>query len=679
MSFYSIKMRASKGLKHVSGAERIVKQEEISENISALTERALHHGLGQADFINLKLQQVKEEELQHLEALPVTSQFADSVEESFAILVAKLKKLGLDDFVGLAKLLQEVKPMRGAVLYDIATNSRLEPDQDRGVRVTYMDAAEDGSIGVKEGANSCNKASGKKPCSGKNHFREALVLATKVVNCPGILAELCISDDPEYVTGYIASKEFGYVRLSPLKQLGDRHGGRIFICDTRVADKETIINYLEQVKVLVHNVPEGPEAKACAKVKACAGVNACAEVKTALQSQISTEKADNSSNPLDSYASALEYLKSKALYRTMKRMDSEQSRYVEYKGKQVLMMASNSYLDLAADPRVKEAAAVAALQWGAGSGGSRLTTGNCGLHEELEAKLAKLKDKEAALLFNTGYMANLGIISGLMDKNSVVYSDELNHASIIDGARLSKADIVVYKHNDIEDLEAKLKANAGKKGLIVSDAVFSMDGDLLNLPEYVALGKKYGVLTMIDEAHATGVVGKTGKGLVEHYGCEAPDIIMGTLSKSLGSEGGFACASQLLIDYLRNKARSFIFSTSQSPATLGAALKALEVLEQEPERATNLQKNVVYFCERLKYYGVKAASPTAIVPILVGEEERALAVADYLLQHGVLVPAIRYPTVAKGTARLRVALMATHTEDELDRTALLIAEAFQQC
>lgn len=670
MSFYSIKMRASKGIQHVSGAERIVKEEEISENISALTERALHHGLGQADFINLKLQQVREEELQHLDALPVTSQFATTVEESFAILVDKLKKLGLKDFVGLAKLLQEVKPMRGAVLYDIATNSRLEPDQNRGVRVTYMDAAEDYTETQSyTEAPVSNQAPAKshKPCSGKNHFREALVLATKVVNCPGVLAELCISDDPEYVTGYIASKEFGYVRLSPLKQLGDRHGGRIFICDTRLADRDTIINYLEQVKVLVHKVPEGPEAKASVEV------NASKEVK------VVSENLPKDSNPLDTYATTLEDLKAKALYRTMKRMDSEQSRYVEYKGKQVLMMASNSYLDLAADPRVKEAAAVAAMQWGAGSGGSRLTTGNCGLHEELESKLAGLKDKEAALLFNTGYMANLGIISGLMDKNSVVYSDELNHASIIDGARLSKADIVVYKHNDMEDLEAKLKANAGKKGLIVSDAVFSMDGDLLNLPEYVALGKKYGVLTMIDEAHATGVVGKTGKGLVEHYGCEAPDIIMGTLSKSLGSEGGFACASQLLIDYLRNKARSFIFSTSQSPATLGAALKALEVLEQEPERATDLQNNVVYFCERLKHYGVKAASPTAIVPILVGEEERALAVADYLLQHGVLVPAIRYPTVAKGTARLRVALMATHTEAELDRTAQLIAEAFEQC
>lgn len=630
MSFYSIKMRASKAEKHVSGAERIVEQDKIAENIGALSERALHHGLGQADFINIKIEEVQPQELQHLEALSVSSEFADSVEASFAIMQAKLAELGLESFAKLTTLLREVKPMRGAVLYDIATEARKEPDQSRGVRVTYMDAS---------GNNVA--------CSGKNHFREALVLATKVVNCPGVLAELCISDDPEYVTGYIASKKHGYVRLSPLKSQGDRHGGRIFICDSRIAKIEDIIAYLEKQKVLVNNVPEAPVAKAKPVV-----------------------------DPEGEIEATLADLKAKALYRTMKKMDSEQSKYVNYNGKKVLLMSSNSYLDLAADVRVKQAAAMAALTWGAGSGGSRLTTGNCALHEELEAKLAELKGKPAALLFNTGYMANLGIISALVDKDGIVFSDELNHASIIDGARLSRAKIVVYKHNDMADLEAKLQQYAGCHGLMVSDAVFSMDGDILNLPEYVALGKKYHVLTMIDEAHATGVIGATGKGAVEHYGCEVPDIIMGTLSKSLGAEGGFACASQAIIDYLRNKARSFIFSTSQAPATLGAALEAIKVLEQEPQRVADLQHNVEYFCKCLQDYGVDAVSPTAIIPVVVGDEERALAIADYLVNHGVLVPAIRYPTVAKGTARLRVALMATHTEEELERTARLIAEAF---
>ena len=630
MSFYSIKMRAAKEAKHVSGAERIVEQENIAENIGALADRALHHGLGQADFINIKIEQVEASELQHLESLAVSSEFADSVEASFGIMQTKLAELGLGSFTKLTKLLQEVQPMRGAVLYDIATEARVEPDQSRGVRVTYMDAAGNGSVS-----------------SGKNHFREALVLATKVVNCPGVLAELCISDDPEYVTGYIASQKHGYVRLSPLKAKGDRHGGRIFICDSRLAKVEDMIAYLEKQKVLVHNVPASPEPQ-----------------------------KQQSAPPTQAIAQTLEELKAKSLYRTMKKMDSEQSKYVNYNGKKVLLMSSNSYLDLAADVRVKQAAAMAAMTWGAGSGGSRLTTGNMALHEELEAKLAELKGKPAALLFNTGYMANLGIISALVDKDGIVFSDELNHASIIDGARLSRAKIVVYKHNDMADLEAKLQMYAGRKGLIVSDAVFSMDGDILNLPEYVALGKKYNVLTMIDEAHATGVIGATGKGAVEHFGCDEPDIIMGTLSKSLGSEGGFACASQDIIDYLRNRARSFIFSTSQAPASLAAALEAIRIMAKEPQRVADLQHNVEYFCDCLQRFGVQATSPTAIVPIVVGEEERALAIADYLLQKGILVPAIRYPTVAKGTARLRVALMATHTEEELERTASLIAEAF---
>ena len=360
-------------------------------------------------------------------------------------------------------------------------------------------------------------------------------------------------------------------------------------------------------------------------------------------------------------------------------MDSEQSKYVEMQGRKVLMLASNSYLDLAADARVKQAAAEAALQWGAGSGGSRLTTGNTTLHEALESKLAQFKGTEAALIFNTGYMANVGIISALCNSESVIFSDEYNHASIIDGARLSKARIVVYKHNDMQDLEAKILATPCSRGLIVSDAVFSMDGDIVDLPALVALGKKYHLLTMIDEAHATGVIGKTGHGTVEHFdNTVRPDILMGTLSKALGAEGGYACASKVIIEYLKNKARSFIFATSQTPATLAAALRAIEVLEEEPQRAQNLQQNVEFFLNALHAEGVEAYSPTAIIPIIIGDEKSALQVADELLANGVLAPAIRYPTVAKSTARLRVALMATHTEAELSQTAKLIGAAIRK-
>ena len=630
MPTYSIKMRASKAGRHVSGAERIIDQQELAAAAGCLSERALHHGLGRADFINIKMEEIQPGELEYLTALPVSTRPAANVEGSYVIMRQLLAELGLAaQAEELINLLRHVHPMRGAVLYDIATNRRVEPDKERGIRVTYMDA---------EGAGVGS--------SSKNHFREAIVLATKVVNAPGVLAELCMSDDPDYLVGYLASKKHGYVRLTPMKNMGDPHGGRVFIFDSRLAQAQAAIAYLEKQKVLVRGLP--PERP----------VN---------------------DNPKQIFAEELAQLQEKSLYRKMRILASAQSKYVNIGGKQILLLASNSYLDLADDARVKKAAADAALLWGAGSGGSRLTTGNTSLHEALEKKLAQFKGTEAALLFNTGYMANVGIISALCDSESVIFSDEYNHASIIDGARLSKARIIVYKHNDMQDLEAKLNSTNYRKGIIVSDAVFSMDGDIVNLPRLVELGTKYHLLTMIDEAHATGVIGATGHGAVEYFGGEyVPDIIMGTLSKSLGAEGGFACADKTIIEYLKNKARSFIFATSQAPAALGAALKALEILEQEPQRTQKLQHNAAYFLDCLHKEGVAAESPTAIIPIIIGDEAAALKAADELLADGCLVSAIRYPTVAKGTARLRVALMSSHTEEELARVAKLIAAAIKK-
>lgn len=630
MPLYSIKMRAAKGDLHVSGAERIIEQNDISGAVSALTERALHHGLGRADFINIKMEEVKEEQLEYLDALPVSKRPAQTVEETYQIMRSMLCELCLEDKADeLIDLLRHNHPMRGAVLYDVATSQRIEPDHERGIRVTYMDAAGAAS------SSSC-----------KNHFREAIVLATKVVHAPGIIAELCLSDDPDYLVGYLASLKHGYVRLMPMKEIGNPHGGRVFIFDSRKAKPEDAIYYLEKQRVLVRGLP--------------------------------VEKPANP-DPQQIFADELKHLKEQSLYRSMRTMDSEQSKYVEMQGRKILMFASNSYLDLAADERIKKAASEAALNWGAGSGGSRLTTGNTALHEALENKLAQFKGTEAALVFNTGYMANVGIISALCNSEAVIFSDEYNHASIIDGCHLAKSKIVVYKHNDMQDLEAKILATPCSRGLIVSDAVFSMDGDIVNLPELVALGKKYHLLTMIDEAHATGVIGKTGHGTVEHFGnVTKPDILMGTLSKSLGAEGGYACASKVIIEYLKNKARSFIFATSQAPATLAAALRAIEVLEAEPERAQRLQHNVDFFLQALHAEGVEADSPTAIIPIIIGDEATALKVADELLQQGVLAPAIRYPTVAKGTARLRIALMSTHTETELTHTAKLIGAAIRK-
>ena len=256
----------------------------------------------------------------------------------------------------------------------------------------------------------------------------------------------------------------------------------------------------------------------------------------------------------------------------------------------------------------------------------------------------------------------------------MIFSDQLNHASIIDGCRLSGAEVVVYRHNDMDDLEDKLKLHSGRQGLIVSDGVFSMDGDLVSLPRLVELAKRYGMCTMIDEAHATGVVGATGRGTEEHYHMEGSvDVLMGTLSKAVGSEGGFVCGSAELIQYLTNKARSFIFSTALSPVTMAAGLRGLQKIQEEPQRVVQLRNNMAFLCRELERYGISAQSDSAILPILVGEEKRAMAAMEELKQRGYYVSAIRYPTVARGSARLRVALMSSHTREELAGLAQALA------
>lgn len=400
-------------------------------------------------------------------------------------------------------------------------------------------------------------------------------------------------------------------------------------------------------------------------------------------------------------------------YRSMRHISTPEANHVEIAGpaqtRDVLLLASNSYLDLCNEPSLKQAAAEAVLKWGTGSGGARLTTGNKTPHEELEKTLANFKGEEAAITFGTGYMANVGTVSALCSKQvrrgkdpataivseCIVFSDELNHASIIDGIRLSKAKCYVYKHNDMVDLQRAINEAratltkeqlATTRYLIVTDAVFSMDGDLANLPELQKIAKANNCLLMIDEAHSTGVLGKTGRGLAEHFNdkgipCDHADVTLGTLSKSIGCEGGFVVGKQNLIDFLRNKARSFIFSTAMSPAMAQAAANNLKFIEQHPERVQQLQENVKFFCDALVKAGAVPTSSrlaenqeSAIVPIVIGDEAAALRASAALQEKGILIPAIRYPTVAKGRARLRASLMASHTKEDLQYAANCIAE-----
>ena len=381
----------------------------------------------------------------------------------------------------------------------------------------------------------------------------------------------------------------------------------------------------------------------------------------------------------------LETAKRNNTYRTLRTMETPESSHVKicvagaHASSEQLLLASNSYLDLANIPELKQAMAQAVLDWGTGSGGARLTTGNKTPHDELEIELAKFKGEEAAITFNTGYMANVGTISALCGKSDIIFSDALNHASIIDGIRLSRATCVVYKHNDMTDLERAIQENAtNQKMLIVTDAVFSMDGDLANLPELLRIAHTYNCLLMIDEAHATGVIGRTGRGLAEHYGCEHADVTVGTLSKAIACEGGFVAGKKQLIEFLKNKSRSFIFTTAMSPAMAAGALRNLRFLELHPERVQQLQENVKFFCEALQREGLNVPqSPSAIIPVIIGDEAAALNASAKLLERGYVIPAIRYPTVAKGQARLRASLMATHTHEELERAAKAIAQVIK--
>ena len=366
-------------------------------------------------------------------------------------------------------------------------------------------------------------------------------------------------------------------------------------------------------------------------------------------------------------------------YRRMRRLEGAQGPRMDVNGRSVLLFAGSNYLDLAHHEEVTEAAARAARDQGCASGGSRLINGNLAEHEALEEELAHFFGREAALVFNTGYMANVGLIPALVRQGDLIISDALNHASIIDGARLSKADVKVFPHGDLDALEEQLRSasQSGRRVLLALDGIYSMDGDLAPIVPAAQLAQEYGAMLLLDDAHGTGALGEKGRGSAEHCGVddEQVPILMGTLGKAIGSFGAFVVGSHALRDLLINTARSFIFSCALPPPQVAAARAALRVLQREPWRRQRLQENASLLRQRLQGHGLSCSpSTTHIVPVVMGENTLTMEICDALLEAGFYAQGIRHPSVPKGTARLRITPMATHTESEITGIAEAIAK-----
>ncbi len=372
----------------------------------------------------------------------------------------------------------------------------------------------------------------------------------------------------------------------------------------------------------------------------------------------------------------LDEMKTNGTFRKLLPIESTAGATVVIDGKELIQLSSNNYLGLTTHPHLVEAAVKATEQYGVGTGSVRTIAGTFTMHMALEDKLAKFKHTEAALVFQSGFTCNQGVLSAILSSEDVVISDELNHASIIDGIRLTKAARKVYKHVDMESLETALKESASfRKRLIVTDGVFSMDGNIAPLPQIVELAEKYDAIVMVDDAHASGVLGANGRGSVNHFGLDGRvHIQVGTLSKAVGVLGGYIASSRTLIDYLIHKGRPFLFSTSHSPAVVEANSAAIDVLLNEPELIDNLWNNTIFFKNGLKALGFDTGqSETPITPIIVGDDAVAHKLSDKLFEHGVLAQGIAFPTVAKGKARVRTIVSAAHTKEQL-QSAITIFE-----
>jgi glycine C-acetyltransferase len=381
-------------------------------------------------------------------------------------------------------------------------------------------------------------------------------------------------------------------------------------------------------------------------------------------------------NPLSYLTDQINELKAKGTHFNLRVLDDEQAAVCTFDGKKVINLASNNYLGLTTHPKLREAALEATRKYGVGSGAVRTIAGTMKIHMELEEKIARFKNVEACVVFQSGFAANAGTVSAVLGKDDFIISDQLNHASIIDGARLSRAKILVFNHKDLAHAEqqlASVKDQPGRK-LLITDGVFSMDGDIGPLPGLCDLAEKYGAIMMVDDAHASGVLGRAGRGTIDHFHQHGRvDIQVGTLSKAIGALGGYVCGTRDLIDFLYHRARPFLFSTSHPPSVAATCIAAFDVLQDEPERIENLWKNTRFWKKELGLLGfdiggkTTPASETPITPIIIGDGARTMEFSRELFKEGVLGTGIAFPSVPEGKARVRTIMTATHTKEELEQ------------
>ncbi len=374
---------------------------------------------------------------------------------------------------------------------------------------------------------------------------------------------------------------------------------------------------------------------------------------------------------LDFLKEKIEELKEQGIYRKLPVLETANEAEVILNGKKVINLSSNNYLGFANHPRLKKASIEAIEKYGVGSGAVRTIVGNMKIHEDLEEILAKFKREESAFVFQSGFNCNAGTIQAITEAGDIIISDELNHASIIDGSRLSRANKGIYKHSDMDSLESVLKEarDKYKNILVITDGVFSMDGDIAKLPEIVELAEKYEAMTYVDDAHGSGVLGESGRGTVDHFGLHGRvDFSMGTLSKAIGVIGGYVAGSETMYEWLSHRARPVLFSTSLPPAAVGAIIEALKMLMESTEYTDRLWENAKYFKAKMGTLGYNIGhSETPITPVIIGDEAKTMAFSKKLLEKGVFVSGIVFPTVPKGTGRVRVMVTAAHTKEQLDR------------